>query len=92
MAIKMGHSFPPHTFTGSAGKDVRPTIPGYKHGGGTGHDEHGHVHHAHDAKAHYGKHGHVDHDGEHSHSKVHYDEHGFQHHEGMKKHKKGGMC
>lgn len=80
MAIKMGHEFhEEHGFTGSAhpGKNMKPKIHGFKHGG---------EEHAEGAKAHHGKHGHVDHDGEHSMSKVHYDEHGFQHH------KKGGMC
>ena len=90
MAIKMGHKFPSHTFTGSAGMDRRPSIPGYKHGG-MEHDK-GHIEHADGAKDHYGKHGKIDHDGETNLGKVHYDEHGFQHHEGIKGHKKGGMC
>ena len=84
--MKMEHEFhPDHGFTGSAGKNMRPKIPGYKHGGGIGHED-GHVHHADGAKDHHGKTGHVDHDGEHSMSKVKYDEHGFQHH------KHGGKC
>lgn len=78
MAIKMGHQFhAEHGFTGSAGKDMRPKIPGFKHGGEV---------HAEGAKEHHGKKSHKDHDGEMHKSKVHYDDHGFQHH------KKGGMC
>lgn len=85
--MKIGHEFhAKHGFTGSAGMDKRPKIPGYKAGGGIEHEDGGHVKHAHGAKAHHGKSGHVDHDGGHSMSKVHYDKHGFQHH------KMGGKC
>lgn len=70
--MKTGHMFhAQHGFTGSAGKDMKPKIPGFKHGG---------EEHAEGAKAHFGKKGHVDHDGEHSMSKVKYDKHGFQEH------------
>jgi hypothetical protein len=76
MAIKSGHKFhADHGFTGSAGKDMRPKIPGFKHGG---------MDHAEGAREHFSKSGHKDHDGEMHTSEVHYDDHGFQHH------KKGG--
>ena len=79
--MKMEHEFhAKHGFTGSAGKEMRPTIPGYKHGGGIETEEHGHVKHAKGAKEHHGKSGHKDHDGEMHKSKVKYDKHGFQHH------------
>lgn len=78
MSIKHGHHFPgAHGFTGSAGKDHRPHIPGFKHGG---------EEHAEGAREHYGKRKHVAHDGEMHQSHVSYDHHGFQHH------KKGGMA
>lgn len=78
--MKSGHGFPSqHGFSGSAGKDMKPKIPGYKHGGGIGHED-GHVHHADGAKEHFGKSGHIDHDGDHSESKVKYDDMGYQHH------------
>lgn len=69
--MKMEHEFhAKHGFTGSAGKDMRPKIPGFKHGGSE-HEE---------AKEHHGKSGHKGHDGEMHKSKVKYDEHGYQHH------------
>lgn len=78
MSMKMGHKFhAEHGFTGSAGKEMRPKIPGFKHGGED---------HAEGARDHYGKKSHKDHDGESHMGGVHYDEHGFQHH------KKGGMA
>ena len=77
--FKTGHTFPAkHGFSGSAGKNMRPSIPGYKFGG-MEHDK-GHVEHADGAKDHYGKKGNVDHDGTHSMSKVKYDKDGFQEH------------
>ena len=70
--FKTGHTFPAkHGFSGSAGKDMKPKIPGFKHGG---------EEHAEGAREHFGKSGHVDHDGEHSMSKVKYDAAGYQHH------------
>lgn len=77
MSMKMGHKFhAEHGFTGSAGKDMRPKIPGFKHGG----EEHE------SAKKHFGKKSHKDHDGEMHKGGVHYDAEGYQHH------KMGGMC
>ena len=85
--MKMEHTFmPEHGFTGSAGKNMRPKIPGYKHGGSMETEKHGHVKHADGARAHYGKGGHVDHDGDQNLGKVRYDEDGFQHHS------HGGKC
>ena len=78
MAIEIGHNFPSHTFTGSAGKNMRPTIPGFKRGGED--------HHVEGAKDHHGKRSHKDHDGEMNQSKVHYDSDGYQ------MHKMGGKC
>jgi len=104
MAIKIGHEFPAeHGFSGSAGKNARASIPGFKRGGEMKGEikkaihehedaEHG-GHHTRlklkeggkvDAKDHYGKKGHVDHDGEMHQSKVSYDEDGYQ------MHKRGG--
>ncbi len=89
MAIEHGHEFKKeHGYTGSAehGKDHRPKIHGYKYGGGE-HEGHCFVE---DAKEHFSKGGHVDHDGEDHMGKASYDEHGFQHvkHGGMAKHHK----
>lgn len=77
MALKKGHGFhAKHGFSGSAGKDMKPSIPGFKS-----------VEQAEGGKEHFGSSSHVDHDGERSMGgKVSYDKHGFQHH------KKGGMC
>jgi hypothetical protein len=96
MAITLGHHFEPHHgFTGSAG------MAKFKKGGEKM------AHNSEDAREHYSKHSHIDHDGEHGHlegNKVHYDEHGFQMHKhgGMQKskhgnrhlehHKHGGAC
>lgn len=77
--MKMGHEFSEeHGFTGSAheGKNFRPKVKGFKHGG---------EEHAEGAKDHHGK-THKDHDGEMHQSKVHYDKDGYQHH------KMGGSC
>lgn len=100
MAIMRGHTFPAHQgFTGSANPsaNMRPEVPGFKHGGmehEIAHAIHEHEDHEHgghhtriklkhggkvDGKDHYGKHGHVDHDGSMHQSHVSYDEHGFQH-------------
>lgn len=70
--MKMEHEFhAKHGFTGSAGKEMRPKIPGFRHGG---------MEHAESAKEHHGKTGHKDHDGAMHTGKVKYDQHGFQTH------------
>ena len=105
MAIHPGHEFKKeHGYTGSASKeDHRPKIHGFEYGGGVDHLHKGgkenNVHlkmgaFVHNAKEHFGKSGHVDHDAEHVVHKAthptHYDEHGFQHlkHGGKAKHHK----
>jgi hypothetical protein len=70
--MKMGHTFmPQHGFTGSAGNNMRPSIPGYKHGGmemgeheshgdhpkhdHVGYDKHGYETMKHGGRAHHKK-------------------------------------
>lgn len=83
MAIHPGHEFKAeHGYTGSAHphKDHRPKIHGYKYGGGIKeHEAHEHTAFVDEAKDHFNKGGHVDHDGKEHMHKASYDEHGFQH-------------
>lgn len=71
--MKIGHTFmPQHGFTGSAGNNMRPSIPGYKMGG---------MDHEPDMEPRE----HDDHPKHDSHG--HHDKHGFHIHKGHKKHK-----
>ena len=105
MAITMGHNFPAHTFSGSAGKNMRPTIPGYKRGGEVD-EKIEHAIHEHEDQEHGGHHsrlklkegGKVD-PRDHYGKKNHIDHDGEMHQshvhydkDGFQLHKKGGKA